>query len=65
MCHYDADNDAVHLARVDTIVKREMFKNINQFNGSLDAKCQAESVPPSLLALVAMIIYGPNIEVHG
>ena len=27
-----------------------------------DAKCQEESIPMSLLALVAMIINGPNIE---
>ena len=39
-----------------------MFKMKNQFSGSFGSKCQEESVPVSLLALVAMVINGPNIE---
>ena len=63
-CEYDADDDAAHLPRASKIVRREMFKIKNQFNGSFDAKCQEESVLPSLLALVAMVLKGPNIEVQ-
>ena len=33
----------------------------NQFNSSFESKCQEESVPVSLLALVAMVLKGPNI----
>jgi hypothetical protein len=58
-CEHNADNDAVHLARAANIVRRDMFEMKNQFNGS---KCQEESVPVSLLALVAMVLNGPNIE---
>ena len=61
-CAYDADNDAVHLARAAAIVRREMFKRKNIFNGSFDTECQERSVPVSLLALVSMILNGPNIK---
>ena len=33
------------------------------FDGSLEANCQANSVPPSLVSLVN-ILYGPNIEMQ-
>ena len=58
----DADSDAIHLARAAKIVRREMFKVKMGFNGPFDARCQEESVPVSLLALVSMVLNGPNIE---
>lgn len=61
-CAYDADNDAVHLARAATIVRKEMFKLKNSFIGSFDTECQENSVPASLLALVSMVINGTNIK---
>ena len=61
-CEHDADNDAVHLARATSIVRRDMFKMKNQFNGSFEMKCQEKSLPASLLALVAMVLNGPNIQ---
>jgi hypothetical protein len=61
-CEHDADNDAVHLARAANIVRRDMFKMKNHFNGSFGPKCQEGSVPVSLLALVAMVLNGPNIK---
>ena len=61
-CDHDADADAIHLAMAANIVRREMFQKKNNFSGSFGPKCQEESIPMSLLALVAMIINGPNIE---
>lgn len=61
-CDHDSDTDAVCLARAANIVRRDMLKMKNQFNGSFEEKCQEESVPASLLALVAMVVNGPNIE---
>ena len=61
-CEHDSNNDAIHLARAANIVRRDMFKKRNKFNGSYDANCQEESVPVSLLALVTMVINGPNIK---
>ncbi len=63
-CEHDADNDAFHLARAAKIVRRDMFKFKNQFNGSFEMKCQEKSIPTSLLSLVAMVLCGPNIEVQ-
>ena len=34
-CEHDDDNDAAHLARAASIIRRDMFKIMNQFTGSL------------------------------
>ncbi len=39
-----------------------MFKMTNQFNSSFGTKSQEDSVPVSLLALVAIVLNGPNIK---
>ena len=64
-CKQDADNDAIILARAANIVRRDMFKMKSEFTGSFGAHCQEESVPASLLALVTMVLKGPNIKVQG
>ena len=61
-CEHDADSDGVHLARAANIVRRDMMKMKTAFSGSFDALCQEQSVPNSLLALVAMIVNGPTIQ---
>ena len=43
------------------IVRKDMFANKYSFSGSFEPDCQAKSVPASLLSLVKMILYGPNI----
>ena len=58
-CEHDADNDAAHLAN---IVRRDMFKMMNQFSGYFETTCQQDFVPVSLLELVAMVLNGPNIK---
>ncbi|KAF3847137.1 hypothetical protein F7725_020165, partial [Dissostichus mawsoni] len=47
--------------RTANIVRKDMFKMKQDFSGLFDAHCQEESVPVSLLALVSMVLYGPNI----
>ena len=61
-CEHDADTDAIHLARAANIVRREIFNKESSFPGTYDSQCQASSVPNSLVALVSMILYGPNIK---
>ena len=61
-CAHDADNDAAHLARAASIVRRDMFKIMNQLTGSFEVSCQQDSVPVSLLELFTMILNGPNIK---
>ena len=60
-CEFDADNEGVHLARAAAIVRRDMAKMKLSFSGSFAPHCQEDSVPVSLLALVSMVLYGPNI----
>lgn len=60
-CEQDADDDAVHLARAATILRRDMFKMKAVFSDSFPSKCLERSVPTSLLALVGMIMNGPSI----
>jgi len=58
----DYDSDAIHLARAAQVVRREMFCTKFTFDGSFHQGCQKESVSPSLLALVNMILDGANIK---
>ena len=60
-CEHYSDIEAVYLARAANTVRRDIFKIRQRFNRSFDVQCQEKLVPPSLLALVTMIPYGPNI----
>lgn len=61
-CDHDSDHDAMHLARAAKVVRREMFNRNFSFNGSFREESQQSVVPQSLLALVNMILEGPNIK---
>lgn len=62
-CDYDAQQDAVILARAANIVRKQILNRSRpSFNGSFDLNCQQESVPHTLTALVSMIMFGSNIE---
>ena len=63
-CEHDANDEAVHLARAAKIVRRDMLKMKKRFAGSFEPNSQEESVPKSLLELVAMVLNGPNIKVQ-
>ena len=56
----DCDEEAIHLAKTVAIVRKDMFANKYSFSG-FRPDCQAKLVPASLLSLVKMILYGPNI----
>lgn len=58
----DHDSDAMHLVRAAQVVRREMFETTFTFDGAFQADCQKDSVTPSLLALVNMILDGANIK---
>ncbi|KAK3736786.1 hypothetical protein QZH41_011732 [Actinostola sp. cb2023] len=58
----DCDEEAIHLAKAASIVRKEILAMKYSFDGSFDSDCQTKSVPESLLSLVNMILYGPNIE---
>lgn len=58
----DHDSEAMHLVRAAQVVRQEMFDTTFSFDGSFQANCQQDAVPPSLLALVNMILNGANIK---
>ena len=60
--NYYSDRDAMHLVRAAKIVRRQMFLHKYSFNGSFSEEHQQNIVPQSLLALVNMILEGPNIK---
>ena len=56
------DDDAIHLARAAQLVRKEMFGKKYTFDGSFKPSCEQDVIPPSLMALVSMILDGPNIK---
>ena len=56
------DTDAMYLIRATQVVRKEILDCSCSFNGSFQENCQQEAVPPSLLALVNMILEGANIK---
>ncbi len=39
-----------------------MFKMKQGFTDPFDAQCQEEALPPLLLSLLAMVLYGPSLK---
>ena len=60
-CEQNSDSDVVHLACVAHIVRRNIFSS-NPFTRSFEENCQEKSVPHQLLALLSMVLKGPNIK---
>ena len=60
----DYDEEAIHLAKAASIVRKDMLSKKYTFNGSFESNCQLNSVPASLVSLVNMILYGPSIEMQ-
>jgi hypothetical protein len=58
----DYDNDAMYLAKAAKVVRQDIFDKDLSFNGSFQKGCQENSIPTSLLALVNMVLKGPNIK---
>ena len=54
----DHDSDAMHLMRAPQTVCAEMCEGKYSFTGSFDPECQTKAVPPTLLALISMILDG-------
>ena len=61
-CDHDGDNDTMHLAQAAKVVRKEMFSQAFSFNGTFSEESLQNAVPQSLLALVSMILEGPNIK---
>ena len=58
----DSDTEAKHLANAAKMVRKEMLSVKSNFQGTFEKNCQEESVQSSLISLVKMILYWPNIQ---
>jgi len=62
-CQLDGESETVIMSHVADFIRRDIFGNkCPSFDGSFADDCQHRSVPPSLLTLIAMILYGTNIK---
>ena len=59
---HEQDCDEEAIAAIAAIVHKDMLTSKYSFPGSFESDCQIKSLPASLLSLVKMIPYGPNIE---
>ena len=59
---YYFDTDTVHLARAAHIIRKNMFKPCQLFDGTFTDKFQEESVPELLLTFVSMVLEGACIK---
>ena len=57
------DPDVWCLARVAHILRRDILRVNNSFNGTFSSECQKESIPRSLLSLVGMLVKGPSTKI--
>ena len=58
----DYGNNALCLSKAANIVRGDMLKHSYLFDGAFQSKCQEDSVPPSLLAPVVMILNPTSLE---
>ena len=57
------DSDAWCLSRAAHIVRKDILKVDNSFNGKFAPECQKNSISASLLLLVGMLIKGPTTKI--
>uniref|UniRef100_UPI00358E794D uncharacterized protein isoform X2 n=1 Tax=Myxine glutinosa TaxID=7769 RepID=UPI00358E794D len=57
----NCDDEAICLAKAAQLIRRDMLEMQATFDGSFSKGCQEQAVPKSLVALVSMIMDGPNI----
>ncbi|CAC5372616.1 unnamed protein product [Mytilus coruscus] len=61
-CKEDYDSNYMQIYKAVKIVRSDMMATSSKFNGTVAADCQEKSVPRSLLTLVNMLLYGPDIK---
>jgi hypothetical protein len=58
----DDDDDAIPIMRAVKAIRKEIFNTKSEFSGVFDANCQADSVPPNLIRMLQMLLYGSANE---
>ncbi|CAG2196950.1 unnamed protein product [Mytilus edulis] len=62
VCLEDFDNEFVNISKAARFVRKDIFASNSEFKGTFPKGCQEVSVSQSLLSLVSMIQFGPNIQ---
>ncbi|CAC5355811.1 unnamed protein product [Mytilus coruscus] len=62
VCLENFDNEFVNISKAATFVRKDIFSLSSEFKGTFPQECQEVSVPQSLLSLVSMFQFGPNIQ---
>ena len=57
------DSDAWHLAKAANIIRKDMLKVKNAFNGTFNDDGLRNSVPESLKTLAALLLKGPTADI--
>jgi hypothetical protein len=57
----NCDDEAICLAKAAQLIRRDVLGMQATFDGSFSKGCQEQAVPKSLVALIAMVMDGPNI----
>ena len=58
----EKDSEAYHLAKAANIVRRDILKVKNTFNGTFQRSCQKDAIPVSLKILIDMILKGSSVN---
>lgn len=56
----DADETGMSRIKAVTLIRKELLKVNCSFNGTFKDGCQSNVAPDSLIALLSMIMFGPN-----
>ena len=62
MLDEDGDSNAMILARAAKLIRKEMPDKECSFEGAFECRSEEDSILKTLLALMQMILYGPNIK---
>ena len=60
----DCDEEAIHIAKAASIVRKNMLAKKYTFDGSFEHNCQVNSFLATLRSLVNMILHSANIEIQ-
>ncbi len=58
----DRDSTTVQMANCAQMIRKDILSNKYAFDGIFEKGCQIDSIPPSLLSFVQMLLVGPNIK---
>ena len=58
----DLQDEILTLSKATKFIRRRIFERSYHFTGEFLPGCEADAVPRELVALVSMVLQGPNIK---